>query len=171
MKHLKNCDCYNCVNCFDQKIGRFVHADFAVPKYKSPGQIAYATEKPGAYIGRVMGYNTKGNFIKINSGATEFWIYNDSKLTYSDVTPVLDPSKMTLAEKASVIKTVANATPYGPPKVITNAAVDIGTGVIETSESILDLTGFLGRNLKYIVYGVMVLAVIWGVMQIKKIAT
>jgi hypothetical protein len=142
-------------------IGMFVKSDFPVDKYNAPGEAPYITIKPMSYVGAIEGFNTKQNWIKLTDGN---YILNTAKLKFK-------PAKeLTEDEKKAAIVAMAKSLPgmvsTGAQVAITSK--DVHDGVKDVTETVLDLTSFLGKNLKWVLILIGIIIAFVFIMNVKK---
>lgn len=143
----------------NQAIGKFVFSDKPVNIYKAPGDPVHRVVEPGKYIGSVKRFNSKGNWIELNT-PYEQWVFVSDDLRFResnpDNKPTVEDSIKLAAKTFDPITGKVGSTVY-----------DVGKGVVETAGNVLDVTAFIGRNLKWIVLIILIVFLLIIASKIK----
>jgi hypothetical protein len=149
----------------DLLIDKYIKSDNDVNLYLNPGEAPYRTVKAKQYLGRVVGFNSKKNWVKIYAPVfgKELWSPYKEGIFY--ITGYVgEATEKELADaKKTAINTIKNSIP-STSKVGLNVAEGVGD-VVDTSLSVVN---FVGKNLKWILIGAIVIFVIYVTLQLKK---
>lgn len=136
----------------DPRIGKSVKSSVDQPRYHEPGQAPYHTTKKGLPLGKVLGFNTKGNWMKVSTvgGAGYDWV------------SFTKPENFTFRDAAKIDGGVLDYAPVTivPPELREGSKIvaEKGVTVIENAFS----------GLKWLVIAILVIAAIYFYMQFKK---
>jgi hypothetical protein len=149
----------------DLLMDKYIRSNSDTNLYLNPGESIYRTVKAKQYLGRVVAFNSKKNWVKIYSSmyGKELWTPYKEGVFYI-TGAVGDATEKELADaKKTAIETIKNNLPTS-----TKVGISVAQGTGEVIDTSLSVVNFVGKNLKWILIGAIVLFVIYVALQFKK---
>lgn len=154
-------------------INKYVRFYSPLLLFKNPGEKSFKTIDAGRHVGYITGFNSKGNWVKLKSPLydNEVWFLAEA---LNSVSKTEDRKGYLTEEEKEFAKQVAfsAAGAVTPMATVGKKAFEtslvVAEGVGDVAQSGLSVITFVGKNLKWILLGVALIALAYFVLQFKK---